>query len=221
MLGMFLTRLWNRWISLLIKNWRSEVPSAASSSQTQLTRKTIRQHSGAEVMFSFPVYLQFIQPLDPWGKVKFIDITCKWWLPVLQKTEELHQKTRKTKGTSHASVESQVSPKHGRGLHGSQTPLSPNGTAMHMAGAQHSCNHLPGGEGCTQPVRYHTPPWPDLLLLPSYFTSNKPELPGKCCCWAGPTHPVGGTNPLWDGTSLLWVNSVLAQIQNTKQSQVS
>lgn len=28
-------------------------------------------------------YLQLIQPLDPRGEMKFIDITSEWWLPIL------------------------------------------------------------------------------------------------------------------------------------------
>lgn len=54
--GMFLTMFWNRWISVLIKNWCSEVPSAVSSSQTPPLKK-IFKHFRAEAMFSFTVYL--------------------------------------------------------------------------------------------------------------------------------------------------------------------
>lgn len=72
----------------------AHVKHRSQSLETPLLRKVVK-HFQVEATFSFPVYLQFIEPLDPWCKVKLINITCKWRLPVLEKTEELHQKTRK------------------------------------------------------------------------------------------------------------------------------
>lgn len=83
---MFLTRFWNRWISVLIKNccsW-SRVLSAHGQLWKILPSKNTQTHLGAEVLLSFPVYLQFIEPLDPWCEVKLVNIACKWRLPVLE-----------------------------------------------------------------------------------------------------------------------------------------
>lgn len=55
----------------------------ASSGRHHLPKNTQR-HLGAEILLSFAVYLQLIEPLDPGGEVELVDITGKRRLPVLQ-----------------------------------------------------------------------------------------------------------------------------------------
>lgn len=157
---MSLSRFWNRWISVLSKPWCSEVLSTVSSSQTQLvvnplentiSQKKKSKHSGTEAVISVTVYLQFIEPLDPWSKVKLIDITCKWRLPVLEKEKSFIKRPGKGRKCLYLTIKTQLRPKHRRSLRSFQS-------LQHVAAAQ--CG------GCT-PTRQPLPP----TVLPAAATS--------------------------------------------------
>lgn len=123
--GMFLTRFWNRWISVLIKNccsW-SRVLSAHGQLWQTSPPKNTQTCLGAEVLLSFPVYLQFIEPLDPRCEVKLVDIACKWRLPVLENRRVPSKDQEKER--SFCNSEKPGKPEAWRGPTASRAPSAP------------------------------------------------------------------------------------------------
>lgn len=125
---MFLTRFWNRWISVLIRNCcsRSRVLSAHGQLWQTSPPKNTLTHLGAEVMLSFPVYLQFIEPLDPRCEVKLVDIARERRLPVLENRRVPSKDQEKEGGFCNSQKPSE--PEAWRDPHGLQSLLSPTST---------------------------------------------------------------------------------------------
>lgn len=122
---MFLTRFRNRWISVLIKNcclW-SKVLSAHGQLWQTSPPKNTKTHLGAEVLLSFPVYLQFIEPLDPRCEVKLVDIAREWGLPVLENRRVPSKDQEKER--SFCNSQKPGEPEAWRGPCGLQSLLSP------------------------------------------------------------------------------------------------
>lgn len=162
---MFLTRLWNRWISVLIKNCclRSRMLSAHGQLWQTSPSKNTLTHLGAEVMLSFPVYLQLIEPLDPRCEVKFVDIAREWRLPVLENRgipSKVQEKQR-------SFFNSQGSLKHGK-----HPPLASGASSAPPA---HGTWSSGGSATAPRPVREPGQSW-----CPNPLTRNKSREHEQC-----------------------------------------